>query len=481
MGLQFQEEVTHWITSQVIFRASILMIFAIAFFTFLLQFVSRYLPIFFNARRAPIGKVIMLMFCLCLGISLLKVGTSVNPENFSGAGWAKNPYIVSSTHSVKDQYRVSLIFRLFSGLAEEIARGLSSVVDSTFANTNPQSTAPNFFYKAMLGAASDSIDDPALKSSVNFYTEECLAKVLPQFNAKTEGGFLDRFFSRENGADQKLAQIPLGTGPLSNCYELKRSMNDALAQYAKSKSSVYERASTEGNGISHFWKGFGQNYENWVTSNLLVNHYMENREGTLGLEKGTELQGTGGRVVQYLERFFSMDGILSILSSRDMKGATVAAKRSIELSDHFSRAPHVAGFLKMLLIGFFPVLVFFLAAGKWRPLIWWWLTYLSICLWNPLWALLYHVITTLALNMETLGALGKLGDGVSLYAAALVSSRLYQAFAVYSWLQLLIGPTLTGTLLMAARPLLTDSTPDSLPQSVGTAASIGARVAGGLG
>ena len=480
MGLRFQEEVTHWITSQVVFRAAIIMIFAIAFFTFIAQLAARYLPFVFSLRRASIGKVVLLMFCLCFGISILKVGTSMTPANLTGTSWTHNPYIVSKTPSIRDQYQVSMFFRLLSGLAEELARGLSFVVDTTFSRTNPQSTAPNFFYKAMLGAASDTIDDPSVKASINYYTDECLSKVLPQFDQKVDGGFLDQYFSRDSGADQRLAQIQLGTGPFSNCLELKRGMNQSLSEYAKNRSSVYQRAVAEGTAIDKFSRGFGQNYDNWVTSNLLINHFLDEQEGTLGLQKGTELPGTGGRVVQYIERFFSVDGIMSILGHRDLKGASLAAKRSIELSDHLARAPHVAGFLKMLLIGLFPILVFFLAAGKWRPVVWWWLTYLSICLWNPLWSLLYHVITTLALNLETLEAFGKLTDGVSLYAASLVSSRLYQAFAVYSWLQLLIGPTLTGGLLMFARPLLSDTTPDSMPEGISTGVGVATKAAGVL-
>ena len=476
MGLQFQEEVTHWITSQVIFRAALLIIFGFAFFTFLIQFASKYIPFFVHARRAPIGSVVFLVLSLFVGISLLKVGASVGPTGLAGGSWSQNPYVLNHTPAAKDQYQVSLIFRLLAGSAEEIARGLALLVDTTFSQTNPQATAPNFFYKAMLGAASDSIDDPGLKSSINYYTDECLSKVLPQFDAGVDGGFLDRYFSRTSGADQKLAQIPITDGPNANCLELKRGMNQALADYAHHHSSVYDRTVAQGNGMSKLWQGFGQNYDNWVTSNLLVNHYMEGHEGTLGIEKGAELTGTGGRIMQYLNRTFSMDGILSLLGRRDLKGASVAASRSQELSDHFARAPHVAGFLKMLLIGFFPVLVFFLAAGKWRPLLWWWLTYASICLWNPLWALLYHVVTTLALNSETLTAFGRLGDGVSMYAAALVSSRLYQAFAVYSWLQLLIGPTLTGSLLMALRPLLADSSADRLPEGASHAAAIATSV-----
>ena len=194
-------------------------------------------------------------------------------------------------------------------------------------------------------------------------------------------------------------------------------------------------ALAEGSAIDKFMRGFGANYENGVTSNLLVNHYLDDREGLLGMERGTELPGTGGRIIQFLNRTFSIDGILSLFGRRDLKGASVAAARSQELSDHLARAPHVAGFLKMILVGFFPILVFFLAAGKWKPLAWWWLTYLSICLWTPLWALLYHVVTSLTLSVETMEAFGRLTEGL-LYAASLVAvSRLRRRLASF------VGPT----------------------------------------
>jgi hypothetical protein len=479
MGLQFQEEVTRWITSQVIFRACILLIFGVAFFAFLLSFASRYIPVFLPARRAPIAKLVLLVFCLFTGISLLKVDVTTGAGNMNGDSWAQNPYVTSNAPSVRDQYHVSLIFRLLSGAAEEIARALGAVVDSTFSKTHSQMQAPNFFYKALLGAAFDTIDDPKLRSEVDFYTSECLSKALPRFNPDTDSNFLDRYFSRESSVDRELAQIPVGPGPVNqNCLELKNRMNQDVGEYARTRSSVYERAKAEGTSIDKFMQGFGANYENWVTSNLLVNHYLDQREGPLGMEHGTELPGTGGRIIQFINRSFSMDGILSLFGRRDLKGASVAANRSQELSDHLARAPHVAGFLKMLLIGFFPVLVFFLAAGKWRPVLWWWVTYLSICLWAPLWALLYHVITSLALSVETMEAFGRLTDGVSLYAASLVSSRLYQAFAVYSWLQLFVGPALTGSLLMGLRPMLADSTPDRLPEGANTAVGLATKGAG---
>jgi hypothetical protein len=213
---------------------------------------------------------------------------------------------------------------------------------------------------------------------------------------------------------------------------------------------------------------------NFYRSNLIINTLQSSQETSLGIHNAADLPGVEGTVLQNLQRVFSMDGLMTILQNRSAKGASVAADRAEELTDHLSRAPHVAGFIKLLMIGFFPILVFFLAAGKWRPLAWWWMAYASICLWNPIWQLLYHVITSLTLSAETLASFGALGDKTSLVAASLIKNRIYQAYAVYAWLQLLVGPTFTGLFLMSLRPLLADSTPDHTPRAVGTVA----RVAG---
>ena len=483
IGLQLQESVTGWITSQVIFRAIIVLIFGTSLLIFLIHFASRYIPFFIAAKRAPLSRVILLVFCLFVGISLLKVDGVTTSENMKGKSWTQNPYVVSSGMNRKDQYRVSYIFKLLAGSAEEVAREFGFMVDSTFGSTNSQMTSPNFFYKAMLGAAADTIDDPALRSNIDLYTEDCLSKVLPQYNPSTDDRFLDRYFSLDSEADRKLSQISVGAGgygPGYNCLALKQYVNKALRDYAHSSSSVFQGVMAEGTAYDKFRRGFGTNYDNWVASSLLVNHYLDKHEGTMGLEKGTELPGTSGRIFQFLNRAFSMDGVLSFFDRRDLKGASLAATRSQELSDHLARAPHVAGFIKMLLVGFFPILIFFLASGKWKPLVWWWLTYLSICLWTPIWALLYHVMTTLTLNLEVMESFGKLSDGVSLYAASLVSSRLYQVFAVYSYLQLIIGPLFTGVLLSCLRPILADRQADSLPSGVSTVTGIATKAAGGL-
>ena len=89
-------------------------------------------------------------------------------------------------------------------------------------------------------------------------------------------------------------------------------------------------------------------------------------------------------------------------------------------------------------------------------------------------------MTTLTLNLEVMNSFGRLSDGMSLYAASLISSRLYQVFAVYSYLQLVIGPLFTGIMLSCMKPVLADSEADSLPTGVSTATGVATKAAGGL-
>jgi hypothetical protein len=69
----------------------------------------------------------------------------------------------------------------------------------------------------------------------------------------------------------------------------------------------------------------------------------------------------------------------------------------------------------------------------------------------------------IALSGETLGSFGYLNDGMSLYSSKLITSKINYLFAVYSWIQLLIGPAFTGLLVYLLRPLLLNSTQESAP------------------
>ena len=212
----------------------------------------------------------------------------------------------------------------------------------------------------------------------------------------------------------------------------------------------------------------------------LVDHFLESKEGFAGIQKGSQPPSGMARAIQYVNRFFSWDGLLSVFG-REGHGAALSAERAQEFSENLSRAPHVAGFIKLALIAVFPWLVFLVVAGHWRALLYWYLIYFSVLIWTPIWTLFYHIMLGISLSTETLAAFGKLSDGISLYSANLVSSRMNYMFAAYSWIQLIIGVTFTGSLLWFMRPLLSDSESDSAPDFIGDAKSTAGNTAATVG
>jgi len=98
-----------------------------------------------------------------------------------------------------------------------------------------------------------------------------------------------------------------------------------------------------------------------------------------------------------------------------------------------------------------------------------------------LWTLLYHLMTTIALSTDVMEAFGRLNDGVSLYSSELITNKIYQFYAIYSWLQLVIGPLPTMVLAWGMfTGFLSDSQQESAPEGISSAVSVvGATVTGG--
>ena len=84
MGLRLQEEVTNALTSAAVFRALLLIVFAVGFFTFLIHFASSSMPFFLPTRRAPLSRIASLFLGLFIGISILKVGEHQSPRKHFG-------------------------------------------------------------------------------------------------------------------------------------------------------------------------------------------------------------------------------------------------------------------------------------------------------------------------------------------------------------------------------------------------------------
>ncbi len=256
---------------------------------------------------------------------------------------------------------------------------------------------------------------------------------------------------------------------------MKKELEASLKSYAIQKDGGVEK------NLDMYIKNNGginvESYSNLMVSSYLVNHFTSETESYLGVQKGSQLpeNATTGRIFQFMNRLTTWDGFLGFLGLEKLQGAALAAKRSQEFSENLARAPHVAGFIKMCLIALFPTLVFLIVAGYWRVLWYWFMIYFSVLLWAPIWTLLYHLVVSISLSSEMLSAFGSLNDGISLYSANLISSRIYHLYEVYSWLQLLTGTLFTGALLYFLRPGLNDTERDSAPEFVESAGDVAAK------
>ena len=482
IGLGLHSRFIEIITSQKVFLATLLLIFGVMFFMTCVRFVSRSLPGSLVAKKSvPLSAFVRVIACLFLGISLLKVQSHTSVKKFKDVSWHTNGYITKKIPEVAQDYRVSFIFDLMTRSAEEIARFFGTVVDSVFKTTNSQLNAPNFFYKAILLGAAQTIEDGDLRSKIDLYSSDCFEKALPVIEQFKDKDIFDRFLGRMPDIDTELKNIKIGQsqGSQLNCLDLKEEMRAGLVAY-------YLRSAgrTEGQ-VKEYLKGPVMNeraLSNLWVSQWLVNQQLEKREGFLGIPKGSEIPGTGGKILRYAGRIFhSFDGLLHLFGLDDLSGVGTANERAEKFANDLSRAPHIAGFIKMILIMIFPFLVFFVVAGRWKILLYWWMIYGSVLLWAPIWTLFYHIITTFALTADVMKAFGELHDNVSLYSASLITARVYKMYSIYAFIQLLLGPLPTAFLAYTFAPMLRDTADDDkAPDVIEDARKAGQTAAGAL-
>lgn len=476
IGLFLHEASIQIITSQKIFLGLMVIIFAGAFFFTAWRFFSRYLPgTIIRKNPVPLSTFAKIVFCLFLGISLLKVGSNISVKKFDRTSWHTNSYLQVKLPDLQERFEVSFVFDLLARSAEEVSRFATVVIDKLFGKVNSEASSPSFFYKSIMYAGADNIDDPELRDKLNFYVDECFSKVIPVISDEYKKGQIDPMFRRFPEVDVALSQIPikLEQNEKLTCLDMKNEVVAHLLHYAEKKSGKiapqnFEQVPTV-NPIVR---------QNEFASQALVNFFWEKKEGFLGIHEGALTQGTAARIFQYWSRFWSWDGFLSLFGEKgkELQGASLAASRSQQFSEYLQRAPHLAGIAKMILIMIFPWLVFLVVAGRWRPLAAWYIVYFSVLMWTPLWTLFYHIMTSIAFSTEVLASFGKLSDGISLYSSELITSRLYQFYAIYSWIQLLSGPLPTAILAMKFFPWIKDSEQESSPEIVDDAVNVASVV-----
>jgi hypothetical protein len=469
IGLRLHSQFISLITGEAFFKGLILLIFGVLFFVSVVKFVSKYVPgSIIERKHVPLSKFVKIIACLFLGLAVLRVGGTAKVQDYRGGNWSDNAYVREHLGATDSDYQVSLVYKMLAQTAEELTALISRAIDTVMSHGNSQLEAPNFFYKAIMYAGLSSIDDPKTKDTLAFYTDECFAKVIPSVELDaSHAGPLDKFFNPDSQTDKDLQAIELDmpNGTKTNCLTVKDRARQSLKDYALTKGTgLPEPMSPEMINEQQYW--------NFTSSMYLVNYFNDQRESFLGIQKGAETPGMASSIIRNLNRFFSWNFWLGITGNKDSLGASESATRSQEFSEHLARAPHVAGFIKMVLIMIFPWLMFFVVYGNWRVLILWFWTFLSVLCWTPLWTLLYHIMVGISLSGDVMQAFGKMNDGLSLYSAALVSSRIYYMYSIYSWAQLLVAGATTGSVLMFLRPLLGQGSQEDQPGFIGTARDI---------
>ena len=132
----------------------------------------------------------------------------------------------------------------------------------------------------------------------------------------------------------------------------------------------------------------------------------------------------------------------------------------------------------MILIGVFPWLIFFVVAGKWKVLTTWFWVYFSVCMWTPIWTIMYHIMNQLSGAADVLDAYGGLSDGISLYASEVVMERIYYSYSVFTLVQTMVPFATTGMVLYFMRPVLTETDSEHKPGFVDDSKSAASNVAG---
>ncbi|PIP94757.1 MAG: hypothetical protein COV37_19965 [Bdellovibrio sp. CG11_big_fil_rev_8_21_14_0_20_39_38] len=481
IGLHFHEASIQIITSQAVLAGILALTFGAAFFFAVWGYFKKYLPgSLGGGRGANLATFVKLIASFLLGVSLLKVGSFGEVKDYKRVSWHHNDYIETKIPNLQETYKVSFVFDLMTQSAEELAKFFSMVVDKLFERTNSELHAPSSFYKAIMYAGSVSIEEPALRSLIDLYSVQCFDKVIPQIENAKKMDKISEFFRPSHGTvDQALKGIVITTskGTKVTCYDLKEKVGLELHNHSRKiqgKLALYE---------SNISLKINRNLLNEMTSSSLNNYFNEKAETYwFNIQKGAEIPSGGfAKFLLGWKRFWSWDGFLSFLGNEHLEGASLTADRALQFNEYLKRAPHLKGMVKLFLIAMFPWLIFFIFAGKWHIIIAWWAVYASVLLWTPLWALLYHLMSSIALSTDVMASFGRLNDGVSLYSSQLITNKIYQFYAIYSWLQIIVGPLPTVFLAWGMfTGVLRDSEQESSPEGISTVASVaGATVTGG--
>ena len=358
IGLYLHEASIKIITSQEVLLGILALLFGILFFFSAWSYFKKYLPgaMSISGKRAGMGIFIKIMVCFLLGVSILKAKAPSEVKNFKRIPWSDNKYIQTKIPNVEESYNVSFVFDLISRTSEELAYLASMIVDKLFQQTNSNLEAPDAFYKAVLYAGSQTLEDPHLRALIDLYTAECFAKILPKIGLAKKLNKVDEFFREHGVVDRDLQAIPITSieGEKITCLDLKDKVRSELALYAYQRSKKLARYS-EYLKDPKVRKTFTET-TNFLVSSALKNYYLEKTESSvLGVQKGAEVPGGLASFLLGLKRTLSFDGFLNLVGLKKLEGANLTATRAKQFSEYLKRAPHIKGMVKLFLIALFPL------------------------------------------------------------------------------------------------------------------------------
>ena len=478
MGVYWYAEIVHFLQSDYFIRGLFALVFGILFMTTAIQMFARQMGTtvmgYSYVTPATLVKVVI---CYLLGLAALKVDSHAIVKSFTKESWENNPYIVSRLGTIDKDLKLSLPVDLMIRSAEEISWLLTRMTDRLMGGPHSESEAPNLFYKSMLLAGATTIEDPKLRSMLELYSVDCVDRLLPyaQNATRPDSDAMGRLLNFGEGYSEQLSSIELANG--KTCLDLRQEVQNGLYRVGVGNMPWIERIV---NSLKDDRNISTDQMMNYQISSALMNFYVEKNERGLGVMNGGEAAGPYGRVLQYLGKLASHEGIMRTLGLRDAAGAGVAVERAKEFNEQLRMAPMVIGLSKAGLIVASAFLPFFLVAMRWRVVIWWWSLYLSVCLWPPLWTGLYKLITNVFVVPDMMKSFGQMTDSYSMYSAMLISDQAYYIASVISWAQIAVGPGLTGLVGFFAGQWLLNSREDHLPvpiQQVVQTAATGTSIA----
>ncbi len=459
IGLSTLQGIVAFLTSTSIIKASLVMIFGTTFLFYLIGYFSNFMSFgFLNQRGVSVSRIFRLIVSFYIGLSILSVQKGAHIQNYGGTSYENNKYIQANLTNDVSNIKVPWLFDLTTRVAEEIGYLFNHTIDKVLKGDRQSNLkAPNFFYKAAMYSTTSTIKGPKIRKSLVNYIEACAGPAL----ANSGKNDIDDYFSASK-TPELLRSIVVNSNTGDTCYDLKRNLMTSVrnetesGRLAKLNSMSSDRGNSYRTGLAVSTKIL-----NTVTSKQLANEYIGKRFLVGGDMASAEATSTLVNLKQMFSTLNSTEGKLALFGGSKYQGFNEAAKRQKAFSEHLKRAPHILGLLKMCLMVIFPFLVFFIIAGKWKPFVWWFMFYLSLCIWPVFWNLFYYVMVGITESTAEMKKLTELNE-LSLTSSAILSQSIYYFHQIYSYLQLGVGVAISGAFIPLTRSLMTDTAEDKL-------------------